>query len=579
MFSTSYIKATTETLQTLLNALPTPMFLIDREHRLVLVNDAFCVMAGRTPEELVNRTDYPVPDEQKAEFFRVDDEVFSTGHPNENEELTTTANGDVRIILTRKRLVHLQTEEGEQPFILASTTDVTRFREAEARAKHLAEHDPLTGLANRSRLTACISKTIEAAAKADRRAALLLIDLDGFKAINDQHGHPAGDRVLQIVAKRLLALARPVDTVARIGGDEFCVVQTDGQQPAAAFSLAERVMSSFAQPVTLGKRHMFMGASIGIAVFPDEGATPEVLMHRADEALYDVKRAGRRGYLRYEGNRGTCVSEHCDVEFDPGVALAADQLSLAFQPLSSASDGQIRGFEALARWNHPDLGPIEPDRFITAAESSGLIHQLGFWALHKACAEAAKWPRPLRVSVNISASQLQSGNLASTVAMALSAANLPAERLELELAETALTGESEHVAKSLSELKALGVSLALDGFGSGWSSLATLQRFQFDRIKVDRTFISNIEHNPRSAAIVRAVLSLAKSLDVPVTAEGIESQSQLTAARRMGFDELQGFYIGKPLSEAIFSTSPDIKCAQSGYSGDSARKSPTTTAV
>lgn len=564
MFFTEHIKPTTETLQTLLNALPNPMFLIDREHRLVLVNDAFCQLAERPREELVNRTDYPVPDEQQAEFFRVDEEVFSTGQPNENEELVTTASGELRIILTRKRLVYLPTAQGEQPFILASTTDVTRFREAEARAQHLAEHDPLTGLANRTRLAGRVSRVIEAAAKNGQQVALLLIDLDGFKAINDEHGHPAGDNVLQIVARRLIALVRSVDTVARLGGDEFCVVQTGAGQPTGAFALAERIMSSLSQPVTVGSVHMFMGASIGISVFPDDGATSEVLMHRADKALYDVKRGGRRGYLRYDVNRRTQGSERWDIEADLRAALAADQLSLAFQPLASASSGKVRGFEALVRWEHPDRGSIEPDRFIPAAESSGLMHQLGAWVLHKACAEAAKWPWASRVSVNISRTQLENRDLVSTVVQALEAANLPAERLEVEITEAALTGNSERVVDILSELRNLGVGLALDDFGSGWSSLATLRHFQFDRIKVDRSFVSNIESDPRSAAIVRAVLSLAKSLNVPVTAEGIEAHSQLLAVQQMGFDELQGFYIGRPLGEAILPTLPEMESVNPG---------------
>lgn len=288
----------------LLDAIPTPMFLLDRKHCLIMANDAFCDLIGRPRENIVGNAEYQVPDEQKAEFFRVDEEVFSSGQPNENEERLTTARGELRIILTRKCLIHLPTSNGEQPFILATTTDVTRFREAEARAQHLAEHDPLTGLANRTRLTESLSTAIEMATKVGSKIALLLIDLDGFKAINDQYGHLAGDEVLKIVAKRLTALVRSGDTLARLGGDEFCIVQTIGKQPEGAMTIAERILSSFSEPVTLDTLHTFIGASVGISIFPEDGDAATALIQSADMALYEVKRSGRCGYQRHGVKRG-----------------------------------------------------------------------------------------------------------------------------------------------------------------------------------------------------------------------------------------------------------------------------------
>ena len=555
LLQTSPINASQETLQAILNALPNPVFLVDRMHRLVMVNDALCDMLGRPREELVNRIDYDLPEEQKEVFWQKDNEVFATGEPNDNEEVLTDGTGTLRVILTRKRLMHLPTDEGEQPFILATITDVTRFREAESRAQYLAEHDTLTGLANRTRLNNRLELAIQSAAKDDKQVALLLIDMDGFKAINDSHGHPIGDEVLRIAAKRMAGLVRSIDTVARFGGDEFCIVQSAGPQPDGAFRLAERIMSSLSQPMVIDDLRLTVSSSIGISIFPDDGMTPEVLMQRADTALYTVKRSGRGDYLRYDEHPSLLPTNRWDIEADLRAALAADQLSLAFQPFAAAADGKVRGFEALTRWLHPTRGQIPPETFIPAAESSGLIQQLGFWVLHKACAAAANWEWPLQVSVNISPAQLDNENLPAVVEKALAASGLPPERLELEIAETALLGNPVRLSAILDNLKALGVHLALDDFGSGWSSLTSLQNFKFDRIKIDRSFIGNIESDARSVAIVRAVLSLAQSLHVPVTAEGIEAPAQLRALRQLGCDELQGYFIGRPHDEA---TMPDI---------------------
>lgn len=556
MFPQTTIMATTDTLQTLLNAIPTPMFLIDREHRLILVNDAFCEMTGHPRENIVERTNYLLPDEQKAIFWAVDDAVFATGQPNENEEVMTAANGDLRILLTRKRLISLPTENGEQPFILASTTDVTRFREAESRAQFLAEHDPLTGLANRSRLNNRMAQAIKDATQSGEQGALIMLDLDGFKAINDQHGHPMGDDVLRIVAKRLATLVRPADTLARLGGDEFCILQPANRQPDGAFALAQRILSSLAKPITVGDWHMMLSASIGIALFPDDGNSAELLMQRADIALYEVKRKGKNDYLRFSVDPQELRSESWDIATDLRDALAAGQLSLAFQPLTSAADGETRGFEALARWEHPTRGTIPADVFIPAAVSAGLIRQLDSWMLHEACAQAARWPWPAQISVNVSTTQLERRDMEAVVTQALQASGLPPERLSLDIAEKALIGDPEHVYTILTGLKRLGIGLALDDFGSGWYSLAALHRFQFDRIKIDRSFIGNIESDVRSVAIVRAVLDLAKSLKVRVAAEGVEARSQLQTLLRMGFDEVQGFYIGEPQSEAKIPKNP-----------------------
>lgn len=555
MFLKSHITSSVEVLQAILNAVPNPVFLKNRSHQLVVVNNALCEMMCRTRDEIIDNPEAePIPDDQREVFWGVDDQVFATGQPSENEEVVTDGTGSLRVVVTRKQLIHLPTTQGEQPFIIAVISDVTKFREAEARAQYLAEHDALTGLANRIQLSDRLDTATESARGTDGKVALLLLDLDGFKAINDHHGHLAGDELLRVIAQRLAGLVRSIDTVARHGGDEFCIVQAAVQQPAAAFGLAERIISSISLPVALGPKRMAVSASIGIAFFPDDGATPKQLLECADTALYAVKRGGRRGYLRYDEDHSVHRQSDWNIEHDLRVALAADQLYLAFQPLAAAVDGKVRGFEALARWTHPILGKVLPDVFIPVAESSGLIQQLGSIVLHKACAAAMTWPWDLQVSVNVSPAQLENGDLPAVVESALAASGLPASRLELEITETALLGGSERIGAIFGKLKSLGVSLALDDFGAGWSSLTTLRSFKFDRIKIDRSFIVNIESDVRSVAIVRAVLGLGEALNVPITAEGIEAQGQLVALRQMGCSELQGFYLGRPDTEA---TLPD----------------------
>lgn len=551
MLSNSPIEASIETLQIILNAVPTPLFIKDRKHRLVLVNDAMCELAGCSRGEMLNRAPDWLPDEQTAVFCKVDDEVFATGRPKENEEVSTDGTGSLRVQLTRKRLIHLPTDDGEQPFILATISDITHIREAERRARYLAEHDALTGLANRAQLDDRLKEATAAASKNRREVALLLLDLDQFKDINDTHGHPVGDEVLRVTAKRLAGLVRTTDTVARFGGDEFCIVQTGAQQPDSAMRLAERILSSLSQPITVSSLSLSVSASIGIALFPDHGATSELLLQHADKALYTIKHNGRRDFAFYHQTQSKSRRRQWDIATDLRAALAADQLSLEFQPLMHASDGKVRGFEALARWQHPTRGPIPPEVFIPAAEDAGVIMELGAWVLEKACTTAVSWPPPLQASVNVSPLQLEGNHLPAMVENVLASSGLPAARLELEITESALLGGTEDVLSIFQQLKALGVSLALDDFGAGWSSLSALQRFPFDRLKIDRSFIASLGADARSVAIVRAVLSLAQSLNLPVTAEGVEQQAQLVALRQMGCAELQGFLIGRPSPVAI----------------------------
>ena len=534
-------------MQTIINAMPNPVLLKDRFHRLVLVNDAFCELLNQTREDLLGEEGEKIPEDQRDVFWEIDDEVFRTGLPNENEEVLTDGAGSLRVVLTRKCLVTLPTQSGPQQFLLGVITDVTRFRESEARAQYLAEHDALTGLANRAQLNDRLEAEIKTAGDADNKLALLLLDLDGFKEVNDTQGHHVGDELLKIIAKRLAGLVRAGDVVARYGGDEFCILQTSATR---SLDLAEKTIATVSRPISVNGLQLCVTASVGIAVFPEDGTTSDELLQSADSALYHVKRTGRAGFYKHQPQAHLDQSQHWNVEHALREALGTSQLSLEFQALASAQDGQLRGFEALCRWHHPVHGDISPDVFIPVAESTGLIKELGAWVLREACQQAAGWEWPVQVAVNVSPCQLEDHDFPDVVFEALKEANLPPHRLELEITESALIGQSDATTETLSVLRAKGVGFALDDFGAGWSSLSTLRKFKFDRLKIDKSFIWQIESDPRSVAIVRAVLGLAKSLGVPVTAEGIEDQAQLLALRNMGCTEVQGFHLGRPSSVA-----------------------------
>lgn len=538
MLSKSPIFSTVESLQRILNSVPSPVFLLDQDHRIVMVNDAFCEFARVSPEEILTKTG-DVPEEQRKVFWKMDDEVFRTGLPSENEEVASDAEGVPHIVVTRKRLIHLPTPDGETPFIIATVSDVTSIREAEARARYLAAHDGLTGLANRTQLNERLAEALELARRADTRIGYLLLDLDGFKAVNDKHGHAAGDELLKVVAKRLKSHVRIVDTVARLGGDEFCIVQVGIHQPSGAFALAERLIDALEKPVRLGSDEFTVSASIGISIFPDEADDAEALYKEADDALYKVKRTGGGAYLRAGADGAPRNREAWQIDTDLRRALTDGHLSLEYSPLSGP-DGAVHGYEALPAWIHPDRGEIARDVFLPVAEKAGLMHAIAAFVLQRACADATTWETDQRVTVNVSPIQLEYGDLLKTVERALSASGLPSHRLELELPETALLGDEDRIYATLAALKEKGVHLALDKFGSGSSTIAHLRRFPFDRLKIDESFIGSVGTDPRSLAIVQAILHLGAEMGLAITAEGVDDEDHLRVIRQMGFSEFQG---------------------------------------
>ena len=443
--------------------------------------------------------------------------------------------------------VHTIEYRGRQCQVLA-VRDLTEKRIAELRVEHMARHDALTDLPNRSLFNEKLEAAIDIANSADERLAVLALDLDRFKAVNDVFGHAEGDRVLVKVADILRRCAGSTDTPARIGGDEFIILQPGLDQPTAAYLLADRILDTFRQEMNVNFDPKAVGVSIGVSIFPEDGRIADDLRNAADMALYNAKFNGRGTAAFYSADMDADLRQRRLLESELRHAALRDQLSLVFQPLFDASNGTCTGYEALMRWHHPDLGQVSPATFIPVAEETGIIVTLGEWALREACRTAAQWDDGLAVAVNVSAVQFRFPDLVGTVAAALADSGLEPQRLELEITETSLIENRDTVLAMLNKLRALGVLIVIDDFGTGYSSLSNLQAFPFDKIKIDRSFIWQMEEDDSARAIVKAIIGLGKSLDLPVVAEGIETFGQHRMVIEEGIEQLQGFLLGKPKS-------------------------------
>jgi diguanylate cyclase (GGDEF)-like protein len=413
----------------------------------------------------------------------------------------------------------------------------------------MARQDPLTGLPNRTLMRERLAEEYARVAAEGGSFAVLCLDLDRFKNVNDTLGHQAGDALLALAARRIAATVGRGDVVARLGGDEFAVIQIGGAQPQDAAALAERLIEAVRHPFDLQPQLVSIGLSVGGAVAPADGRDPDGILRSADLALYRAKTSGRNTSRFYEAAMDEAIQARQALELDLRHALAQDELELYYQPVVRASDRTIAGFEALLRWHHPERGLIAPADFVGLAEDTRLIVPIGAWVLAEACREAATWPPGIRVLVNISAIQLEDAGLAAAVLGALAESGLPAARLQLEITETVLMHESEAVLAQLQALRAGGVRVALDDFGTGYSSLSYLQNFPLDGVKIDRSFIQN-HGNPTTGAILASVVGLGTALGISVTAEGVETEEQLAHVREAGCHEAQGYLFSRPLPAA-----------------------------
>ena len=430
---------------------------------------------------------------------------------------------------------------------VATHEDITAQRRLEARIAHLAHHDPLTDLANRTLLHQNLQQALAQPAEGEA-AVVLCLDLDRFKPVNDLLGHAIGDTLLQAVAERLRNCVRQTDTVGRIGGDEFAILVSAKNPVQEGTALAARILAALSAPYELQGHQVVVGSSIGIAVSPADGRDPDTLLRHADLALYQAKKMGRGCFRFFEEAMNACMRSRHLLERDLQAALQHGEFVLHYQPQVDLARNEIVGFEALLRWPHPEHGEISPQDFIPLAEETGLIIPIGEWVVRQACRDAAAWPGPVKVAVNLSPVQFRSPALAQKVIDAVLQSGLGPERLELEVTESVLLQEDDRALATMHELNSLGVGFALDDFGTGYSSLSYLRKFPFQKIKLDRSFMQNLmAQDDFSAIIVEAVANLGAALGMRTTAEGVETREQLERARIAGCTEVQGYYFGRPM--------------------------------
>jgi diguanylate cyclase (GGDEF)-like protein len=435
---------------------------------------------------------------------------------------------------------------------LATVRDITDRKVAEERIQFLAYYDALTELPNRTLLLDRLGKALAAARRQNKKLALLYLDLDRFKDINDSLGHSVGDLFLQEVAERLKRWAREQDTVARLGGDEFLVMLTDIKDIPDAAVAAERLMDAMTADFVVQGHTLGVSCSLGISVFPEHGADAVTLIKNSDAAMYSAKESGRNNFRFFTEDMNAQGVERLAFEHSLKLALPQNELFLMYQPQMDMATGRIIGLEALLRWQHPEMGLVPPDKFISIAENSGLIVPIGEWALNTACSQARKWQNeglPLvTVAVNGSAVQFRHEGFCELIRRVLHETGLAAQYLELELTESLLLANAELMLSVVQELKAIGVTLAIDDFGTGYSNFTSLRRFGISKLKIDRSFIRDVAANPDDAAIAAAIISMAKSLHLKVIAEGVETEAQMSFLRAHHCDEIQGYYFSKPLA-------------------------------
>jgi diguanylate cyclase (GGDEF)-like protein len=447
------------------------------------------------------------------------------------------ADGSEIHVLTFGRRVAFDGRDG----YLVAIVDITERRRAEARIAHMAHHDGLTNLPNRDFYQDRLRQALERSKGGNKRVAVLCVDLDLFKNVNDAFGHPMGDRLLKAVAERLKAEVRGDNLVARLGGDEFAIVLACDVSPNEVSDFSDRLIRTLSARYDIDGSELVVGASIGIALSPGDGESCEELMRNADMALYRAKSDGGGVHRFFEREMDRQAQKRRDMERDLRSAFANGEFELHYQPLVDIAADQISGFESLLRWHHPEKGMISPADFIPVAEDIGLIVALGEWVLREACTEAAKWPADIKIAVNLSPVQFRSRNLVQAVISALAHSGLSPLRLELEITESVFLAETEANLAILHQLRGLGVSISMDDFGTGYSSLSYLRSFPFDKIKIDRSFVKDLTERSDCVAIVRAISSLGRSLNITTTAEGVETIDQLDWLRAEGCNQVQGF--------------------------------------
>jgi diguanylate cyclase (GGDEF)-like protein/PAS domain S-box-containing protein len=526
---------------------------VDAQGKVVEPSRRFCEVAGRSREELSAMPFRALLSSSDAESVAELIDAMEWFETFRDHVIDLSVAGEARSWSVTGRPIFRS--NGEFCGYHGVASDVTERRAAEARVAYLAETDPVTGLVNRSKFSHQLEHALSrSSGDARHRATLFCIDLDRFKTVNDTMGHPVGDALLAEVGRRLIDTVGEGWVVARIGGDEFALLHPGCDRPDFASDIALAILAQFDRPFTLDGADFSIGASIGIAVAPDDGETPADLMKSADLALYRAKEEGRDTFRFFEAGMDARADRRRRLEQGLRAALDADQLRLVYQPIVDLGTNRVCGFETLIRWTSPEYGVVSPGEFIPIAEECKLIVPIGEWILRSAMREAATWPPDVRVSINLSPVQFRNRRLLAVIVEALAESGLTPNRLQVEITETTLLDAGEQTLSMLRDLRALGVRVALDDFGTGYSSLNYLRKFPFDKVKIDKSFVDDIDANPQSRAIVRAIMELTTALGMTTVAEGVETLSQLFELRALGCDEVQGYVI----SAAIAATSvPD----------------------
>lgn len=552
-------------LDTAINNMGDGLCMFDAEKRLVICNDRYARMYRLPPELLRAGTPH-----HEIIRHRITSGVLKGATSDDAARQVISTLGALPTDAASSRIDELADGRlicvTRQPMAgggwVATHLDVTEQRKSEAKITHMAQHDALTGLPNRVLLGDRLEHALALTRRGGPRLAVLMLDLDRFKEVNDTLGHPAGDALLQAVAARLRECVRATTFIARLGGDEFAVIEYVVNPAAEAAVMAERIRVALCEPFDLGDHQVITATSIGIAIAPADGADSEKILKSADLALYSAKNDGRGTFRFFEPELDQLMHARRNLERDMRGALVNDEFELHFQPLIDGKSGEICGCEALLRWHHPLRGLVMPAEFIPLAEETGLIVPIGEWVLKTACAEAAEWPANIKIAVNLSPAQFRSKKLVPVVLDALTTSGIAAQRLELEVTETVIMHDSEAVFATLGQLHELGVRIALDDFGTGYSSLSFLQRFPFDKIKIDRSFVNELSGaNEESRQLARAVVRFAVSLGKTTTAEGVETSEQLDILRAEACVEMQGYYFSRPI------TGPEIALMLPGQVG------------
>jgi diguanylate cyclase (GGDEF)-like protein/PAS domain S-box-containing protein len=534
------------------------ILITDESGLIVRVNRAFTDTTGYTEAEVIGQKPSLLRSglDEETLFERIRPRLAEGGHW-QGELLNRRRDGSV--FPASVSISAVVDSNGDSIGLITSFRDISESKGSEERIRHLAYYDVLTGLPNRSLFNDRLQQEMQRAQRGNRLLALLFLDLDRFKEVNDSMGHDIGDQLLKQVAERLQQCVRADDTVARMGGDEFTIILGDlpsrTRAVSAAISVAEKIMQMLAMPFSLVGRELFLSTSIGIAVCPYDGEEAPLLLRNADTAMYHAKERGKNNFQFYAESMNARSAERLDLQSAMHRAVIDEQFELRYQPIVSLTDGRLIGAEVLLRWRHPQKGLIAPADFVPIAEESGLIVPIGAWVLEQACRQFAQWQRQglllERLAVNLSARQFSDGDLAGTVIRALDGSGMRADQLELELTESILMDDVGHSLGQLQDLSVMGVRIAIDDFGTGYSSLNYLKQFPLDCLKIDRSFVRELAE-VQDQRIVQAIIALARSFELEVLAEGIENQRQLEILKRLGCDNAQGFYFSQPLTEAEF---------------------------